>query len=59
MYKFGLTNDLRALWLENCNRNFLDRRAEELEKEIRETEFHMDKLFTMETKQVKRERGAE
>lgn len=57
VYKFGVTNDLRASWLENCDDFY--RRTDELERRIRETEFHIDKLFTMETKQVKRERGVE
>ena len=57
IYRFGVTNDIRTLWLNNCDSFYC--RSEELQNKIKEANLDYDHVLVTERHQFKRARNAD
>lgn len=55
IYRFGVTNDIRTLWLNNCDSFYS--RSEELQNKIKEANLDYDRVLVTERHQFKRARN--
>ncbi|KAK8818310.1 hypothetical protein AV274_1713 [Blastocystis sp. ATCC 50177/Nand II] len=54
IYRFGVTNDIRTLWLDNCKSS--DKRRDDVKKQIKESNLQCDRVLVTERDQYKRMR---
>ena len=54
IYRFGVTNDIRTLWLDNCKSS--DKRRDDVKKQIKESNLQCDRVLVTDRDQYKRMR---